>query len=294
VSNLLFARLSSLIMPDPTRLLKTLRQAVQAFRNTPGRKGRFVELQDAAEVMVVGDLHGNLENFRLALERAQLGKYPRRHLVLQELVHGPFHYPTGGDKSHQLLDLLAALKFQYPTQVHLLLGNHELSQWTDQAIAKLDSDLNAQFREGVRAAYGTQADLIYGGYQELFGVLPLALRTPNRVLICHGLPSASRLEAFDPAHLEQDIHEEKDLRPGGSVHALVWGRDTRPATVAAFLNKMDADLLITGHIPCERGFAVPNDRQLILDALETPACYCLFPTHHPLVQQDLIDCIGTL
>ena len=33
-------------MPDPDRLLRTLQQAIQAFRDTPGRKGRLVRLQD--------------------------------------------------------------------------------------------------------------------------------------------------------------------------------------------------------------------------------------------------------
>jgi hypothetical protein len=60
------------------------------------------------------------------------------------------------------------------------------------------------------------------------------------------------------------------------------------------LKKVDADWIITGHIPCEQGFTTPNDRQIILDALGTPACYCLFPTDRPVTQQDLLACIGTL
>jgi len=281
-------------MPDPTRLLRTLQQAIQAVRDTPGRKGRLVSLQEAGEVMVVGDLHGNVENFRKVLQKANLQKHSGRHLVLQELIHGPHKYPAGGDKSHQLLDLFAALKCQFPRQVHMLLGNHELSQWTGQAIAKVESDLNASFREGVGTAYGAQAPNIYAAYLELFAVIPLALRTPNRIFLCHSLPSASKMSEFDPAALEWDVHNEDDLRPGGSVHTLVWGRDTREETAAAFLQKVDADLLITGHIPCEQGFEAPNNRQLILDALGTPACYCLFPTDQALTQQDLLNFVGTL
>jgi hypothetical protein len=281
-------------MPDPNRLLRTLEQAGRAFRDTPGRRGRQVCLESATEVFVVGDLHGNVENFRAVLGKAELGKFPERHLVLQELVHGPFRYPIGGDKSHQLLDLLAALKCQYPRQVHLLLANHELAQWTDQAVAKGNEDLNALFREGVETAYGAHAAAIYAAYGALVSTIPLAVRSPNRVLLSHSLPSATRLLCFDPAVLEQDTHDEADLRPKGAVHALVWGRDNRPETVAAFLQKVDADWLITGHIPCPRGFDVPNNRQIILDALGTPACYCLFPADRPMTQQELVECIGTL
>ena len=281
-------------MPDPNRLLSTLHRAVQAFRSTPGRRGRVVHLEDAADVLAAGDLHGNVENFSLLLKRADLGAHPRRHLVLQEVVHGPFRYPTGGDKSHQLVDLVAALKCQYPHQVHLLLGNHELSQWTGRLIAKADDDLNALFQEGVEAAYGSRAKEVYAAYEELFAAIPLAVRTPNRVFLSHSVPTSKRLEGFDLAALERDEHTEEDLILGGLVHALVWGRDTRSTTVEAFLEKVGADLVITGHIPCPEGYEAPNGRQLILDALGTPACYCLFPADRPLTHAELVSCVGTL
>ena len=83
-------------MPDPQRLLRTLQQAIGAFRQTPGRRGRLIQLEGADEVMVVGDLHGNLANFRSLLGKADLGKQSRRHLILQELIHGE---AAGGKKS---------------------------------------------------------------------------------------------------------------------------------------------------------------------------------------------------
>jgi hypothetical protein len=114
------------------------------------------------------------------------------------------------------------------------------------------------------------------------------------VLLTHSLPPASRLPDFDPAALERAVSAEADLVPGGSVHSLVWGRDTRGETAAAFLVNMDADLLVTGHVPCDNGFDTPNDRQLILDSAGTPACYCLFPTDRPLTLLELIRYVQTL
>jgi len=281
-------------MPDPVRILSTLRRAIQCFRQTPGRRGRVVDLQDVDEVLVAGDLHGNLENFRQLLTRANLAQNPRRHFVLQEVVHGPYFYPAGGDKSHQLLDLTAALKCQFPRQVHFLLGNHELAQCTQRRVSKGDLDLNEVFREGVGTAYGGRAPEVYAAYLELLAVVPVALRTPNRILLTHSLPPASRLESFDPPALGRDVSTEADVVPGGAVHALVWGRDTRGETAAAFLAKMDADLLVTGHVPCDNGFDTPNDRQLILDSLGSPACYCLFPTNRPLTHTELVQHVGML
>ena len=74
---------------------------------------------------------------------------------------------------------------------------------------------------------------------------------------------------------------------GGSVHSLLWGRDTSADAAAGFLHKVDADLLITGHVPCDAGFEVANPYQLILDSLGSPAAYCLFPATQPLTLGEL-------
>ncbi len=281
-------------MPQPDRLLITLRQAVLAFRRTPGRTGRLVRLPEGAEVLVAGDMHGSVENFRMVLQRADLARQPQRHLILQEVVHGPFRYPQGGDKSHQLLDLIAALKSQYPERVHYLLGNHELAQWRRQAIGKGDVDQNDLFRAGIENAYGDRAAEIEEAYDQLFAAADLAVRSANRVFVSHSLPSAKNLASFDPAILEQDEPPPEAWQLGGALHALVWGRDLRESTAASFLQIVDADWLITGHIPCDEGHMVPNPRQLILDALGTPACYCLFPTDRPLTMEELLASVGVL
>lgn len=282
------------VMPDPERLLHTIQRAAEAFRTTPGRHGRVVSLESASEVLVAGDLHGNLENFRQLLRAADLGRQPGRHLVLQEVIHGPFRYPQGGDKSHQLLDLVAALKCQCPERVHFLLGNHELSQATQRRITKNDEDLNELFLEGVATAYGTLGMDVYAAYRELFAAAPLAVRTTNRVFLSHSFPPLGLLGSFELAALERDTPEEADVLPGGAVHALVWGRDYRAETVSAFLKKVDADLVITGHVPADRGFDVPNEYQVVLDSLGVPACYCLFPIDRPLTHSELVECIHEL
>lgn len=281
-------------MPDPARLLHTLHQAARAFRDTPGRQGRFLQVPDVHDVLVAGDLHGHLANFKRVLDLADLGKNRRRHLVLQEVVHGPHRYPGGGDQSHRLLDLTAALKCQYPERVHLLLGNHELSQWTRRAILKADEDLNQLFLLGVQNAYGDHADAIYAAYEELFAVLPAGLRTPNRVFLSHSLPAAARLETWELTMICRDRHEPEDYKPGGCIHAIVWGRDLTQAAAERFLQKVDADLLITGHIPSEAGFQVPNDRQLVLDCMGAKACCCLFPADRRLKHSELLSCLRSL
>jgi hypothetical protein len=280
-------------MPDPQRLLSTLRKANSAFCETPGRQGRVVTVTDANDVIVVGDLHGHLGNFQSALKLANLTAHPKRHLVLQEVIHGSSRYPGGGDKSHQLLDLVAALKCQFPDRVHFIPGNHELAQATNRSIVKDDVDYNAIFVYGVRDAYGEQADMMYAAYLELIAAAPLAIRTANRIFISHSLPSALKLPRFRYVDLLRET-EPADLETTGSAYAISWGRDTRSEHVAEFLKIVDADLLVTGHIPCDNGFWAPNDRQIVLDAMRSPGGYCLFPADRPLTHDELLACCGLL
>jgi hypothetical protein len=280
-------------MPDPERLLRTLARAAAAFRATPGRTGRIVTLAGAADVLVGGDLHGHLGNFQALLKLADLAAHPHRHLILQEAVHGPFRYPAGGDKSHQLLDLVAALKCQYPDRVHFLPGNHELAQATGRSVAKGDDDYNELFVQGIRTAYGARADDVYAAYLDLIAAAPLAVRAPNRVFVSHSLPSELRMDNFRLEDLLRDTRPE-DLESHGAAYALVWGRDVRLENVETFLAKVGADLLVTGHIPCDTGFLAPNGRQLILDSMKSPAGYCLFPADRPLTHAELVRCAGTL
>ena len=282
-------------MPAPDRMLTHLRQAVALVRATPGRRGHTVALADCTEILVAGDLHGHVAHFQALLKIADLANNPTRHFVMQEVIHGKFRYPKGGDKSHQLVDLFAALKCQYPRQVHYIPGNHELAQWTNRPVLKADENQNALFREGVNEAYGpTFGPQVYTAYLELFQACPVVVRAPNGVLICHSLPSPRSLALFDPAKLERDAYAEDDLQPGGTVHSLLWGHDTGTEAVANFLRKMGCDLLVSGHIACNDGFAVPNDRQVIVDCAESPGGYVFFPTDHPLTPAELVAFVKPL
>jgi hypothetical protein len=280
-------------MPDPEKLLVTVRRAAELFRATPGRSGGVVTLDEGAEeVLVVGDLHGNVPCFRTLLDVAALSRHPSRHMVLQELIHGPYRYPDyGGDRSHQLVDLVCALKCQYPDRVHLILGNHELSELTGRTIGKNGIELNAVFRHGINTAYGTRGEAVHRAYLDLFAALPLAVRTPNRVFLCHTIPDAADLDDLDLGILALDEWPREAMKRGGTVYALTWGRDTAPLTLDRFAAMVDADWFITGHQPCENGVQQPNHRQLIIDAIVSCSSptYCLFPAREPVTIATLLE-----
>jgi hypothetical protein len=277
-------------MPDPAKLVATIRKAVDLILATPGRSGNVITLDDAEDVLVVGDLHGNLRSFKAMLDRAEMGLHPRRHLVLQELVHDIGADPAEGrpDLSHRLVDVVCALKCQYSDRVHVILGNHELSEVTNRPIAKNGLPLNRSFREGVQRTYGRGADAIHAAYMDLFRALPLALRTPNRVFVVHTLPEAQDLESFDLGVLSATGWTDEQSRRRGSVYALTWGRDNDPETADRFAALVDADFFVCGHQPCDEGFRVANHRMLILDGTDPYPASCLFPATRSVAFEDLV------
>jgi hypothetical protein len=276
-------------MPPPDRVLNILRRAVDHTRRTPGRHGHQLRLHNCTEVVVGGDMHGHLANFLAVMKAADLLHHPTRHLILQELIHSEtFFYPNGGDKSHQLLDLYATLKCQFPERVHFLPGNHEMAQMTGRQVAKGGQSQNALFVLGVQAAYGDAAADICRAYHDLFRDSPLAIRTANGVLCCHTTVPAKSLAMFDPLRLLDEQYDEKEYAPGGSVYSILWGRDTSEEAANAFLRKMDAELVVTGHIATDAGYDAPNRRQLIVDCASTPAAYVKFPADRPITHDELV------
>ncbi len=229
--------------------------------------------------MVVGDLHGHLHNFAAALKIAALAEHPNRHLVLQELVHDPRTDPDGdaGDLSHRLVDVVCALKCQYPDRVHYLPGNHEVSELTGRSIAKNGVPLNILFQKGLETSYGAAAGTIRSAYDDLFRALPLAVRTANRVFVCHTLPELRQLEQFDAGVLDASEWPPESLLRGGSVYSMTWGRDSSIEAADAFAAIVDADLFVCGHQPIDEGFRRMNDRLVVVDATDPYASYCLFP-----------------
>jgi hypothetical protein len=278
-------------MPDPRKLLTTIRRAAQLMRATPGRNGGIISLSGATDVMVVGDLHGNLLAFRQALKLAALDRHPARHLVLQELIHGPLEYPNdGGDRSHQLVDLMAALKCQFPERAHVILGNHELSELTGRIIGKDNETLNAKFFRGIETAYGEHAGEVFEAYKAFFAAMPLAVRTPNRVYVCHTLPDERDLDSLDLSLLAAEAWPQEAMQRRGTIYALTWGRDTAPETADRFAKLVDADWFITGHQPCDSGFERANHRQIIIDGTDPYPAYCLFPAEGPITIESLLGC----
>ena len=124
--------------------------------------------------------------------------------------------------------------------------------------------------------------------------MTLALCTPSRVFVSHSIPEARHLASFDYSVFERFGVGNDDLGKNSPVYQLVWGRDTRDETAVAFSEAVDADFLVTGHIPQEKGFSMPNSRQLIVDCVAVPAACVLLPANKPMTRDEFMQGIRVL
>lgn len=278
-------------------VVATLERAAEANRNTPGREGNVIVLTPelADQVMVTGDLHGHRRNFNFIRRIAALDKHPRRHLILQEVCHGGPTYPqNGGCMSHTMLEDVAKLKTQFPTQVHFLLGNHELAELTDYPIQKKREMLNLKFRLGMQQMYGPATDRVRESYNPFIRSLPLAVRLPGDVFICHSVPEDAETRRFKKSIFSRELDDD-DFFGRGDLFRMLWGRDYRPENVRAFAEAIGARVIVNGHEPCpDGGFKAPNDLQIILDCCGDPATYVVLPTDRELTHAEIVERIQRL
>ena len=272
-------------------VIEQCRRAAEANRACGARRGNVVHLtpENAADVMIVADLHGNRLNFNKLLAIADMANHPRRHLIMQEVCHGGPEYPgeTGGCMSHLLLEDCIRLKTEYPERFHFLLSNHELAELGDFPICKSRRMLNVLFRCGINEMYGQAGEKVREAYLEFLASCPLAVRLGTAVFISHSLPDRCDRDPFDTSVFERPL-AATDYRSGGPAFKLVWGRDFRAANADAFARQVGAELLIHGHEPCEAGYSAPNKRQVILDGCCSQATYLLVPVGPKLSQADVI------
>ncbi len=227
------------------------------------RRGNIVHLPATGDAVVLGDLHGDRENFDRVLEWAGLHKHRDRYLVLQEVIHRPARGPADTDESFRLLEGIARLKIRYKSQVQMVLSNHDLGEITGANMTKQGASVSEPFREAVCEAYGRDWEKVHLAYRRFLADLPLAVRTQNGVFISHSTPTAEALESFDYGVFDHPLSVE-DCWPGMSVYELVWGRRHDQQAADRFAEAVGARLLVTGHQTSTRGVKTPTTRHIVL------------------------------
>jgi hypothetical protein len=270
---------------EPDYVMRLMADAAKANRRDPCRNGHLIELPDQGEVMITGDLHGHLANFRRIVQVADLPNHPRRHLILQELLHSMFDDTP--DHSYSLLEEAALLKNVYPAQVHILLANHDLAELLHLDIMKKGQSVLRAFDEALNEAYSFNKDVVREAYEKFLRSLPWAAVTHHSLFMCHSVPNGQHLEPFS-RELFTDPDPDAELGRHSPPFYLTWGRDISESTAAEFARRVGAELLITGHHPCRDGHAQPNPHTVIIDSKDANGAYVILPLDRPVTQKQIV------
>lgn len=262
------------------------RQAARLNREDPRRQGNLIELSAPANVIVTGDIHGNLQGLAriLAFFNRRSGPW---HLVLQEIIHGPLD-DNGADRSVELLLRAARAKIDKPTQVLFLMGNHDLAQVTGVEITKGDCRACDAFSRGLRYVFEDQADEVAPAVDEFLLSLPMAIRCPNRVLITHSLPSPNRMPA-DPVEVLLRDYRPEDIARGGPAYEWTWGRNQSPEQTDLLAERLGVDFFMLGHRRTPSGCELILPRVLTLACDHGHGCVLCFDAAKPFNPNQLCD-----
>ncbi len=275
------------------RVILLYREAMGANLADSYRRGSLVELPGEGDLLVLGDLHGNQQNFSKTLATAELASHPKRHLILQEVIHGGPTSPSGADLSYRLLEAVAAVKVRYPDRVHVILGNHDLAEYADHTIFKDGISLGEQFHQGLTEAYGDRAAELREAMKRFIASFPLACRTRFGILISHSTPDRQALDdflpqVFDLPRLGGELHR------GSPTYSLVWGRDFSADAADEFARISGCEIFIVSHTPCPGGYDLPSHRHVLITSHTEEGCYVLLPLDRELTQEEVVPFVKRL
>jgi hypothetical protein len=254
--------LDTLNLQNPDVALDLLTRATAANWDNAYRKGSTAHLPARGNALLTGDLHDHTFFFQLIAKMAKLHKNPDQHLILHELIHGE-HLVNGMDFSVRMLLKVAALKAAYPDQVHIMLGNHELSQYIGSGTMKQGVGNVDAFNDGVEYIFGERSNDVRQAINDFIASMLLAVKCPNGILCSHSLPSPNRMLDFNPKVIHRKL-QSTDLANNTDTYALVWGRHQTADVTDRLAIAWDVKLFVCGHQKAEMGYEAIADKMLIL------------------------------
>lgn len=249
-------------LSDAATAISLLREAAQLNLEDPSREGSLLRFGTAGQLVITGDMHGNLRNFDKLQRFCALDRSPARYVILQELVHEDLQRPGQIDFSIDLLVRAVAWKSQFPDNVFFLQSNHELAQLRNQEITKGGRSVLHDFECGVARRYGAMADAVLESVDQYIDSLALAARTANGIFISHSLPEPLTIPSFDTSVFSRRP-TDGDLSPGGPAYSLVWGRFHSAEAVQFFARRVGVELCVVGHTPQEMGYSTIGNMLII-------------------------------
>ncbi len=235
-------QLPSTNVSDPSSVIDTFAQASEHLLKLT--VGSTHTLPSEGSVVVSGDLHDNPFHLAKIVKLASLEK-ESNHVVLQELIHGT-NQSEGHDLSYRMLLRVAALINRFPTQVHPILANHELSQLTQKEITKGGFEMVWRFSEGVRHIFAKKSPKVLDAIDGFLKAMPLVAKSDSGLFCSHSLPNEAVMDVFDANVIHRRL-TKRDVQSDGSAYFMVWGRQHSQSQLDALANTWNVKLFCLGH-----------------------------------------------
>ena len=230
------------------RVNRLLEVEEQRLRDSSGNVGAVVQVPRERTPIVIGDLHGQVDNLLVILsENAFLDAIESDQAVLiflGDAVHRDDNPLEEMDSSVLILDLILQMKLAYPSGVHFLLGNHESFS---------PNVTKGGVPQGIlwgRHVSQRRGDTYRQALERFFGLSPLVALSDD-FAACHAGPPrmAVSFEKLVDARRYPDLQDE-----------LLWTRQQTPgfpsgytaSDVRRFRRALGLDAhsaLIVGHYP---------------------------------------------
>jgi diadenosine tetraphosphatase ApaH/serine/threonine PP2A family protein phosphatase len=251
-------------------LIETVDKTIHLLLGERGKMGymkiteRLVRLAPLGEVLVIGDLHGDLESLLYILRTSGFTQKMTRREDAFLVFLGD--YGDRGVQSAEIYYLVLKLKLAFPRQVVLLRGNHEGPEDLMASPHDLPVNFKARFRDNWTLAYSK--------IRELFRYLYNAAIVEERYLLVHGglspgIDSAQDLAIANMAHPEKAFLEDllwsdpddrvQGVSPSPRGAGNLFGKDVTKKV----LDKLNVKILIRGHEPYEEGFKINHDGKVL-------------------------------
>ncbi len=204
---------------------------------------KLIKLPSKGKALIITDLHGNLEDYERYMDIwKEFKKNKNNHLILT----GDFIHSCNVDD--ESLEIIKSLKrhFENEKNFHILLGNHEWAQITDESVYKGYFNQTQQFEDLVYQKYGNNADNQIIQYKKFFNKLAIAVKTDNQVLISHAGP-APHLNSEDDIINISNYDYSRNL----VLYEMLWNRNIECSRnyLDPFLKHFNCKTSIVGHTP---------------------------------------------
>ncbi|MBN2272455.1 MAG: metallophosphoesterase [Sedimentisphaerales bacterium] len=277
----------------PQKTIDLLNDAAKAHRADKFRNANVIDLPAAGKLLITGDLHGHRRNFERIVSLADLSNDSRRHVMLQEIMHGGPEDAAGGCLSYKLLFDVARYKLEYPDQVHIIMGNHATAFINNSEVMKGGKEMNRAMRCAIEREFHERASDIIIAVREYLLSLALAVRCENRIWMSHSLPADRNADKFDREVLNRPLTEADLVRPG-SAYLLTWGRRHSQELLDKMAELLDVDLFVLGHQPQEEGYCQAGRNLLIMASDHDHGCVLPIDLSQSYTTQQLIDSVVRL